>query len=115
MDDTKTVVSVGLPVRNGAERIEHVVRSVLDQDHENLELVICDNASTDDTEELCRELANQDSRIVYHRNPVNIGLLNNFIRVMQLSSGTFFRWVGDDDWLARVRLRHGGPRLECDN
>jgi len=100
MDDTKTLVSVGLPVRNGAERIEHVVRSVLDQDHENLELVICDNASTDDTEELCRELANQDSRIVYHRNPVNIGLLNNFIRVMQLSSGTFFRWVGDDDWLA---------------
>jgi glycosyltransferase involved in cell wall biosynthesis len=95
-----TLVSVGLPVRNGAKRIERVIESVLTQDHENLELVICDNASTDDTEELCRGLARGDSRIVYHRNPMNIGLLNNFISTMQLATGTFFRWVGDDDWLA---------------
>ena len=94
------LVSVGLPVRNGADRIERVVGSVLNQDHENLELVICDNASTDDTEELCRDLAAQDSRIVYHRQQVNVGLLNNFISAMRLATGTFFRWVGDDDWLA---------------
>jgi len=93
-------VSVGLPVRNGADRIERVVKSVLDQNHENLELVICDNASTDGTEDLCRVLAAQDSRIVYHRHPVNVGLLNNFISAMRLATGTFFRWVGDDDWLA---------------
>jgi len=95
-----TLVSVGLPVRNGAERIDRVVKSVLSQDHENLELVICDNASTDNTEELCRDLATHDSRIVYHRHPVNVGLLNNFISAMRLATGTFFRWVGDDDWLA---------------
>jgi glycosyltransferase involved in cell wall biosynthesis len=94
-----TLVSVGLPVRNGADRIEPVVKSVLSQDHENLELVICDNASTDGTEELCRGLAAHDSRVVYHRNPVNVGLLNNFIGAMRLASGEFFRWVGDDDWL----------------
>jgi glycosyltransferase involved in cell wall biosynthesis len=94
-----TLVSVGLPVRNGADRIERVVGSVLNQDHENLELVICDNASTDDTEEACRALAAQDSRIVYHRHPVNVGLLNNFVTALRLANGTFFRWVGDDDWL----------------
>ena len=76
-----------------------MVRSVLDQDHENLELIICDNASTDHTEELCRDLAAHDSRIVYHRNPVNVGLLNNFISALRLATGTFFRWVGDGDWL----------------
>jgi glycosyltransferase involved in cell wall biosynthesis len=96
---TNTLVSVGLPVRNGAARIEGVVKSVLNQDHENLELVICDNASTDHTEELCRDLAVHDRRIVYHRNPVNVGLFNNFISAMRLATGTFFRWVGDDDWL----------------
>jgi glycosyltransferase involved in cell wall biosynthesis len=94
-----TLVSVGLPVRNGADRIERVVKSVLNQDHENLELVICDNASTDNTEELCRGFAAQDNRIVYHRHPINVGLLNNFISAMRLATGTFFRWVGDDDWL----------------
>jgi GT2 family glycosyltransferase len=72
---------------------------VLNLDHENLELVICDNASTDDTEELCRGLAAQDSRIVYHRHPNNVGLLNNFLSALQLATGTFYRWIGDDDWL----------------
>jgi Glycosyl transferase family 2 len=94
------LVSVGLPVYNGVERIEAVVRSVLGQDHADLELVISDNASTDGTEELCRSLAAEDSRVVYHRNPLNVGLLNNFIGAMRLARGEFFRWVGDDDWLA---------------
>jgi glycosyltransferase involved in cell wall biosynthesis len=94
-----TMVSIGLPVRNGADRIGSVIDSVLNQDHENLELVICDNASTDHTEELCRNLAAQDSRIVYHRHPINVGLLNNFISALRLATGTFYRWVGDDDWL----------------
>lgn len=94
------LVSVGLPVYNGVERIEAVVRSVLGQDHADLELVISDNASTDGTEQLCRSLVAEDPRIVYHRNPVNVGLLNNFVGALRLARGEFFRWVGDDDWLA---------------
>jgi glycosyltransferase involved in cell wall biosynthesis len=94
------LVSVGLPIRNGERTLEKVVRSVLAQDHECMELVICDNASTDHTEELCRDLAATDSRIVYYRQPLNVGLLNNFMQAIRLAKGTFFRWVGDDDWLA---------------
>jgi glycosyltransferase involved in cell wall biosynthesis len=94
------LVSIGLPVRDGVERIEGVVRSVLAQDHEDIELVISDNDSSDGTEELCRGLAAQDPRIVYHRNPVNVGLLNNFVCALKLATGEYFRWVGDDDWLA---------------
>jgi glycosyltransferase involved in cell wall biosynthesis len=99
MRHANPLVSVGLPVRNGADRIERVVGSVLNQDHENLELVICDNASTDATEEACRRLAAQDSRIAYHRHSLNVGLLNNFVTALRLANGTFFRWIGDDDWL----------------
>ncbi|MFF5210349.1 glycosyltransferase family 2 protein [Streptosporangium sp. NPDC000396] len=99
MPGTDTLVSIGLPVRNGAARLEGVIRSVLAQDHQNVELVICDNASTDDTEELCRDLARSDSRITYHRQPRNVGLLNNFIHAGRIARGTFFRWVGDDDAL----------------
>lgn len=99
MQHSQTLFSIGLPVYNGGERIEGVVKSVLEQDHENLELVISDNASTDDTEDVCRALAAQDPRIVYHRNPVNLGMLKNFVGAMRLARGTFFRWIGDDDWL----------------
>ncbi|GAB2567687.1 glycosyltransferase family 2 protein [Nocardia heshunensis] len=99
MRDSHTLVTVGLPVRNGAERIPDVVKSVLAQDHENLELLISDNASTDATEEVCRALAAEDSRIVYRRNAVNVGLMGNFVAAMDAATGTYFRWIGDDDWL----------------
>ena len=93
------LVSIGLPVRNGAERIERVVKSVLSQDHDPLQLLICDNASTDRTEEVCRELTQADARVAYHRHPQNIGLLNNFVSTIQLARGEFFRWISDDDIL----------------
>jgi glycosyltransferase involved in cell wall biosynthesis len=95
-----TLVSIGLPVRNGVRTLETAVRSVLAQDHERLELVISDNASTDGTEALCRELAATDSRIVYHRQPQDVGLVHNFVQTMRLANGTFFQPMGDDDWLA---------------
>jgi glycosyltransferase involved in cell wall biosynthesis len=94
-----TLVSIGLPVRNAGSRVADVVRSVLSQDHKNLELVISDNASTDDTEHVCSQLAKSDSRIAYHRQSQNIGLVNNFRYVMNVAAGTYFRWIGDDDRL----------------
>ncbi|HKT03530.1 MAG TPA: glycosyltransferase family 2 protein [Rugosimonospora sp.] len=94
------LVSVGLPVRNAADRVTDVVKSVLAQEYPHVELVISDNASTDGTQDVCRSLADADSRIRYHRQPQNIGLLNNFGFVLRAARGEFFRWIGDDDRLA---------------
>lgn len=91
---------MGLPIRNAAESVESVVQSVLAQDTGDLELVITDNASTDDTESVCRALARVDGRIRYVRQPQNIGLLPNFMFALTESRGCYFRWIGDDDWLA---------------
>ncbi|MCF6469348.1 glycosyltransferase family 2 protein [Nonomuraea sp. MG754425] len=93
------LVSIALPVRNGADRLAAVVGSVLAQDHPHVELVISDNASTDGTEELCRDLAARDPRIVYHRHPENVGLLGNFRHAARISRGAYIRWIGDDDRL----------------
>lgn len=109
------LVSVGLPVRNGAEVIEGALRSVLAQEHEDLELVISDNASTDGTEEICRSYARGDSRVRYHRQPEHIGALANVVRVMHLARGTFLKWIGDDDWLAPSYLSRCLERLTADD
>ncbi|NUO96593.1 MAG: glycosyltransferase family 2 protein, partial [Nonomuraea sp.] len=93
------LVSIGMPVRNGADHLEAAVRSVLAQDHAEIEVVISDNASTDDTEELCRLLAKEDSRIVYHRQPRDLHVVGNFEEVLRRARGEFFRWMGDDDRL----------------
>ena len=73
---------------------------MLSQDYENLELIISDNASTDATEEVCRELAAADHRVKYVRQPQNIGLARNFQWVTEYAEGDFFRWIGDDDKIA---------------
>jgi glycosyltransferase involved in cell wall biosynthesis len=93
------LVSIGLPVRNGARTLEPAIRSVLDQDHHQLELVICDNASNDDTEEICRTFARADRRVRYRRQPHNVGLVNNFVHALGLAQGDYFKWMGDDDYL----------------
>jgi glycosyltransferase involved in cell wall biosynthesis len=97
---TNQLISIGLPVRNGEKTIEDVARSVLRQDYENLELIISDNASTDSTEAVCRELAAADDRVSYFRQPHDIGLASNFQWVKGHARGTFFRWIGDDDEIA---------------
>ena len=95
------LVTVALPVRNGARTMVPTIESVLDQSFADIELVVCDNASTDDTEMICRDFAASDPRVVYHRSPTNIGLLNNFCRAADLARGDFVRWIGDSDRLHR--------------
>ena len=77
-DQPMPLVSVGLPVRNAEDRVATAIRSVLEQDHADLELVVSDNASTDGTEDVCRELARSDPRVRYVRQPLDLGILGNF-------------------------------------
>lgn len=92
-------VSIGLPVRNGERYLAGAVRSVLAQSDDRLELVVSDNASSDGTEEICRELAGSDPRVRYHRQAGDLGLIGNFEAVLHLARGTYFKWLGDDDWI----------------
>lgn len=97
MSKIKPRVSIGLPVYNGENFIRDALNSVLAQTFKDFELIISDNASTDATEEICREYATQDSRIHYYRQEQNLGAAPNFNRVFELSQGEFFKWIAHDD------------------
>src|SRR5262245_10327330 len=91
------LVSIGLPVYNADTYLEGAIRSLLGQNYRHTELVISDNASTDKTEQICREYAAQDSRVRYSRSAQNVGMIRNFTRVFSLSRGEFFMWAAHDD------------------
>jgi glycosyltransferase involved in cell wall biosynthesis len=110
--DTPPTISVGLAVRNDPYRVRRCIESVLAQDFTDLELVICDNASDDETVETLAEYARQDRRVTVVVNPVNIGVNENMNRVLELSRGTLFRWISADDWLEPCALRAGVRALE---
>ena len=100
MTSEKPRISVGMPVYNGEAYIEIAIQSVLDQSFGDFELLISDNASTDRTEEICRDFAAQDPRIVYSRNEENIGAAPNYNRLVDVASADYFRWSNADDVLA---------------
>lgn len=90
-------VSLGMPVFNGERYIEESLVALLEQTYEDFEIVICDNASTDGTEEICRAYAEKDDRIHYFRNRSNYGYVHNFNSVFRLSRGEYFKWCSSDD------------------
>jgi len=92
----KPLVSIGLPVYNGEKYVGKAIESVLTQTFEDFELIISDNASTDRTEEICREYTANDPRIHYYRNERNLGAAKNFNRVFELSTGELFKWLAAD-------------------
>ena len=92
------VVSIGMPVYNGAEHLREALDSLLSQTFENFELIISDNASTDGTELIGREYAERDSRVQYFRQDENIGAMDNFNWVFNKANrGKHYMWAACDD------------------
>jgi glycosyltransferase involved in cell wall biosynthesis len=97
-------LSIGLPVYNGENYLAEALDALLDQSYEDFELVISDNASTDRTEQICREYEARDQRIRYLRQPVNIGAGPNHNTVFNESRGELFKWASHDDRYGRDLL-----------
>ena len=97
MTRSRPPVSIGLPVYNGGRYLAQTLDGLLRQTFEDFELIICDNASADATEEICRSYAARDRRIRYVRNRTNLGAAGNYGLAFHLSSGEYFKWSTCDD------------------
>ena len=108
------LVSIGFPVYNGERYLAEAIESVLGQTYRNFELIICDNGSTDRTEEICRRFAASDARIRYFRNDRNLGASRNFNLTVEHASGKYFKWVAHDDRIGPEYLALCTAALERD-
>jgi glycosyltransferase involved in cell wall biosynthesis len=90
-------LSIGIPVFNGQEFLPELLDCLLEQTFGDFEILICDNASSDRTPQICCEYERRDSRIHYFRNDRNLGAIANFNRVFELSKAPFFKWAAHDD------------------
>ena len=89
----QAVVSIGLPVYNNEQFIAGFLDSVLAQDYSNFDLIICDDCSSDSTEQICRDYAERDERIRYIRNEETIGPLENHRKVLALAESDYFMFA----------------------
>lgn len=93
-----------MPAHNGSTYISQALKSLLNQDQTDFRLVIVDDCSTDDTAEIIRKFADQDSRIHVVQSEERLGLIQawrlSYEVARQLYAPRFFAWVSDHDILA---------------
>lgn len=98
--EAKPLVSVMLIVLNGERYIPEQIDSILAQTYSNLELIVCDDCSTDRTPEIVREYMRKDSRVKLAQNERNLRVSATFQRHCHLCGGEFIAPSDHDDfWL----------------
>ncbi len=128
MSDSPSV-SVCIPTYNRASTVAGAIASAQAQSYGNIEILVVDNHSVDETEEVVRKLARTDERIRYVRQPENVGMTRNFSACIAAARGEFIKFLCDDDalapdcvsklkeafgWSAKVALAAGARRLVDD-
>lgn len=95
----KPLVSIGIPTYNRLELLKRCLNSVLGQTYKNLEIIVSDNASDDETERYVKKLVKSDARLKYYRQEKNMGpgFQGTFLKTHV--TGDYYYLVCDDDWL----------------
>ena len=90
-------ISIGVAVYNGQQTLARAIESLINQTYTNLEIIIIDDFSLDNSREIIKQYADRDSRIKFKINKTNKGLIYNFNELFETSSGEYFMWSDQDD------------------
>lgn len=93
----KPLLTVGVPVYNGARFLEQTLQALADQDLSDIEVIISDNGSTDATADIAEKFTRSDPRFRVLRSEVNRGVPWNWNRVLGQARAPFFMWNAADD------------------
>ena len=109
-DETMPLVSVLLPVYNGEEFIEQTISSILNQSYSNFELIIINDCSIDQTENIIQSF--DDDRIRYYKHAKNLRLIATLNEGLDLSRGKYIARIDADDIAHFDRLKKQVEFLE---
>lgn len=105
MNNNNSMISVIVPVFNVEEYLEQCLESIINQTYRNLEIIIVDDGSTDNSASICDEYAFKDDRIqVIHQN--NKGAANAKNMALGMATGEYLAFVDSDDYLETDAYEH---------
>jgi Glycosyltransferases involved in cell wall biogenesis len=90
-------VSIIMPAFNAEDTIGEAIASALNGTHQNLEILVIDDCSTDATEKTVTDMAAKDQRIKYYKNPTNLGAYKSRNLMMEAATGQFLAFLDSDD------------------
>lgn len=111
MEQNKIKFSIIIPVYNAAKYVERCVNSVLKQTESNWELILINDGSIDNSDEICRRLTSRDKRIKYISQE-NSGVSAARNRGLDLSLGEWITFIDSDDWIEPFHLDTFNQQIE---
>jgi len=91
------MISIAMATYNGEKYLCEQIDSILAQDYQDFELIVCDDCSKDATWEILQKYAAKDNRIHIYQNKENAGLVKNFERAISLCKGDYVALSDQDD------------------
>lgn len=113
---TLPLVSIIVPVYNSEETLARCINSILDQQYRNIEVILVNDGSTDNSLNICREFAETDSRIIVI-DKENTGVSDTRNRGIAQATGKYLHFVDSDDWIAENAVKVLVDRMQetgCD-
>lgn len=101
---TNKLVSIYLPTHNRSSLLKRAISSVLEQTYDNLELIICDDCSSDDTWNVIKNFMEQDKRVIGLRNEVPMGACISRNKCIERATGEYITGLDDDDYFLTDRI-----------
>lgn len=108
------IVSVIVPVYNGEKYLKSCIESIIDQSYKELEIIVINDGSTDNTSKILKEIARTDNRII-HIEQKNKGVSSARNRGIELSKGEFITFVDCDDTIKKNYVKSLVEKAICDN
>lgn len=91
-------VSIIVPVYNVEKYLKRCVDSIIEQSYKNLEIILVDDGSKDNSFSICKEYESKDSRVrIFHKENEGLGLTRNY--GIEKSTGEYITFVDSDDYL----------------
>jgi glycosyltransferase involved in cell wall biosynthesis len=91
------LVSVGIPTYERPAGLRRTLTCIVAQTHRRLEIIVSDNSRGSESESVVREFQRRDDRIVFFKQPRDLGMYRNLKFVLEQATGAFFFWAADDD------------------
>jgi glycosyltransferase involved in cell wall biosynthesis len=109
------LVSVALPVYNGEKWLEQAISTLIKQSYKNIEIIIADDCSSDNSQKICEQYASKYPQIKFIKNETNLGAQGNFRKILHLSSGKYITYACQDDYWDENFISYLVEKLESNS
>lgn len=105
--EKKPIISICIPSYNREKYLKECLDSIINQegfDQKNIEIIISDNASPDETKKLVNSYQKKYTNIIYHRNDTNIWPIKNILKLVDYANGEYIWFLSDDDMISDIGI-----------